>query len=222
MDVAQLLGAREQFSRWRRQKAIVLATVEHLFPPKHALRVAVCQALCGDPLAACTLQADNAACLACEFMGEDKFRRYSGGLPTQLFYGTKARIDTADLPPQQQPLHSQWLRLEDVTAIADLAHYAQGFADSVRTLTHLPRARAKIDTCEAQFLETWRIALEALQHTEVDLSGAFAAGMALRRSDLPPDICRHIFELAVPWPGFAGDGPARKRRRMRSSVDGAH
>lgn len=216
MDVAQLLGAREQFSRWRRQKAIVLAAVEHLFPPKHALRVAVCRALCGDPLAACTLQADNAACLACEVMGEDSFCRHFGGLQcTQLFYGTKARMDKADLPPQQQPQHSKWLHLQDVTEIADLAHHAQGFASSVRALTHLPRARAKIDTCEARFLENWELALGALQHAEVDLSGAFAAGIALRRSGLPPDICRQIFELAVPWPQFAGNGPARKRRRMR-------
>ena len=216
MDLAQLLGTHAQFLRWRRQKATVLATVEHLFPPKHALRVTVCQALCGDPLAACTLQADNAACLACEVMGEDEFRRHSGGLPcTQLFYGTKARMDTADLQPQKQPHHSQWLRLEDFVAVADLAHYAQGFASGVRTLTHLPRARAKIDACEAQFLETWRIALEALQHTEVDLSGAFATGMALRRSGWPADICRQIFELAVAWPQFAGDVPVRKRRRKR-------
>ena len=216
MDLAQLLGTHAQFLRWRRQKASVLATVEHLFPPKHALRVAVCKALCGDPMAACTLQADNAACRACDVMGEDAFRRCSGGLPcTQLFYGTKARIDKADLPPQQQSLHSQWLRLEDVTAIADLAHHAQGFASSVRTLTHLPRARAKIDACEAQFLETWELALDALQHAEVDLSGAFAMGMVLRRCGLPPDICRQIFELAVPWPQLVGDGPATKRRRMR-------
>ena len=215
MELAQLLGAHEQFLRWRRQKVLVLAAVEQLFPPKHALRVAVCQALCGDPLAACTLQADNAACRACDVMGEDEFRRCSGGLPcTHLFYGSKARADTADLPPQKQPHHSQWLRLEDFVAIADLAHYAQGFADSVRALTHLPRARAKIDACEAQFLETWRIALEALQHAEVDLSGAFATGMALRRG-LAPDIFRQILELAGPWPQFAGDGPARKRRRMR-------
>jgi hypothetical protein len=196
MDLAQLLGAREQFSRWRQQKAIVLVAVEQLFPPKHALRVAVCQALCRDPLAACTLQADNAACRACDVMGEDEFRRCSGGLACT--HGSKARADTADLPPQKQPHHSQWL----------------GFADSVRALTHLPRTRAKIDACEAQFLETWRIALEALRHAEVDLSGAFDTGMALRRG-LPPDICRQIFELAVPWPQFAGDGPARKRRRMR-------
>ena len=215
MDVTQLLGTHAQFLRWRLQKATVLATVEHLFPPKHALRVAVCKALCGDPLAPCTLQADNAACRACDAMGEDNFCRHFGGLQcTQLFYGTKARMDKAGLPPQQQPLHSQWLRLEDVAAIVDLAHHAQGFAGSVRTLTHLPRARAKIDTCEAQFVETWQLALEALQHAEVDLSGAFAAGMALRRG-LPPDIFRRILELAVPWPQFAGDGPARKRRRMR-------
>ena len=214
MGVTQLLGTHAQFLRWRLQKATVLATVEHLFPPKHALRVAVCQALCGDPLAACTLQADNAACRACDVMGEDEFRRCSGGLCTQLFYGSKARADTADLPPQKQPHHSQWLRLEDFVAIADLAHYAQGFADSVRALTHLPRARAKIDACEAQFLETWGLALEALQHAEVDLSGAFATGMALRRG-LAPDIFRQILELAGPWPQFAGDGPARKRRRMR-------
>ena len=216
MDVAQLLGAREQFSRWRRQKAIVLSAVEHLFPPKHALRVAVCKALCGDPLAACTLQADDAACRACDVMGEDEFRRHSGGLPcTQLFYGSKAGMDTADLPPQKQPLHAQWLGLEDVVAIADIAHHAQGFADSVRALAHLPRARARIDACEARFLETWRLALEALRHAEIDLSGAFAMGVALRRSDLPPDICRQILGLAVPWPQFAGDVPARKRRRMR-------
>ena len=188
MELAQLLGTHAQFLRWRRQKATVLAAVEHLFPPKHALRVAVCKALCGDPLAPCTLSADNAACRACDAMGEDNFCRHFGGLQcTQLFYGTKARMDKADLPPQQQPLHSQWLRLEDVAAIVDLAHHAQGFAGSVRTLTHLPRARAKIDTCEAQFVETWQLALEALQHAEVDLSGAFAMGMALRRG-LPPDI----------------------------------
>ena len=108
MDLAQLLGAPAQFLRWRRQKATVLATVEHLFPPTHALRVAVCKALCGDPLAACTLAADNAACWACDVMGEDEFRRRTFGLPcTQLFYGTKARMDKANLPPQQQPQHSK-------------------------------------------------------------------------------------------------------------------
>ena len=108
MDVSQLLGAREQFLRWRRQKAIVLAAVEQLFPPKHALRMAVCKALCGDPLAACTLQADNAACRAADVPGEDEFRRCSDGLScTQLFYGSKPRMDVADLPPQKQPLHAQ-------------------------------------------------------------------------------------------------------------------
>ena len=55
---------------------------------------------------------------------------------------------------------------------------------------------------------------EMAANLEIDLRGVFATGMALRRFGVPPEIIRPIFELAVPWPQLAGDGPARKRRRM--------
>ena len=94
-------------------------------------------------------------------------------------------------------------------------HHARGFAGSVRKLTHLPRVTAKVDACENQFLTSWALVLEALRHAKADLGGAFAAAVALRRSGLPPDICRQIFQIAVPWPQLAGDGPPRKRSRVR-------
>ena len=63
--------------------------------------------------------------------------------------------------------------------------------------------------------EHYALAPDALRHVEVDMSGAVVMGVALRRSGLPREICRQILELAVPWPQFVGDGPARKRRRKR-------
>ena len=213
-EVGQLFGAHAQFIEWRRLRATVLATVEHLFPSKHPLRAAVCIALCGDPLAYCTLQADDASCRLCDRIGDEQFRKRSGGLAcTQLFYGPSARADDpVDLPVQ--PLGSQRLRLRDLERIVDLPHRAQGFARCVRALTHLPRARARLDSCEARFHASWQLALEALLSVEADLGGAFFMGAALRRGGLPPDVCRMILELALPWPQLAGDGKARKRRRV--------
>ena len=95
----------------------------------------------------------------------------------------------------------------------DLANHARSFARSVCVLTSLPRAKADINCCESRFLASWELALEALCLTQVDLSGAFAMGVALRRSGLPADTCRLILEFAIAWPQFIGDGP-RKRRRM--------
>ena len=213
-EVGQLFGAHAQFIEWRRLKASVLATVEHLFPPKHPLRAAVCNALCGDPLAYCTLQADDASCRLCDRIGDEKFRKRSGGLAcTQLFYGPSARADDrVDLP--LQPVRSQWLRLNDLERIMDLGHHARGFAGSVRALTRLPRKRALIDSCEVRFLSSWELALEALVSVEVDMRGAFFMGAALRRAGLPPDVCRAILEFATQWPQLAGDGKAWKRRRV--------
>ena len=165
----------------------------------------------GDPLACCTLQADNASCRICDAIGEEQFRTRSDGLAcTQLFYGSKTRV----AKPPSHPWSSRWLRVEDVVAIVDLGYHARGFASSVRTLTCLPRTRAKVDGCEARFVASWERVLEALRHVEVDTSGAFLIVMALRRSGLPPDICRQVLELVVPWPQFAGDGPVRKGMRQ--------
>ena len=50
-DIARLVGAHAQFIQWRQKQASALTTVEHMFPPTHPLRVAVGNALCGDPLA---------------------------------------------------------------------------------------------------------------------------------------------------------------------------
>ncbi len=214
MDFAQLLGARAQFLQWRRHRAAVLAIVERFSPSKHPLRVAVCNALYGDPLVCCTLQADDASCRVCDQIGEEQFRRHSGGLPcTQLFYGSKGPVEMAELPPDL--LQSQWLRLEDVVAIIELGYCAAGFTSSVRTLTCLPRVRAKIDGCEERFFASWSIALATLQHVKIDLSGAFAIAITLRRIGLPADISRQILELVVPWPNFVGGGlaPTKKRRR---------
>ena len=216
MDAAQaLLGAHRQFSQWRRQRARVLATVEHVFPPKHPLRLAVCRALYGDPLAECTLQADNAACRLCDIIGEDEFEGLCGLPCTQLFYGTRARADAAGLPAQ--PVHSQWIRLEDCIALSEIGRSADGLVRSTRELTSLPRARSRIDGCAARFLTSWEVVLASLQHVAVDLSDAFAVEISLRRLGLPADICRHILELAVPWPILVGDGPVplKKRRRVR-------
>ena len=80
MEVARLLGARAQFIQWRQKRASVLAIVEHLFQPKHPLRVAVGNALYGDPLAGCTLQADDISCRLCDKIGEAQFRKQFGGL----------------------------------------------------------------------------------------------------------------------------------------------
>ena len=204
MEVARLLGAHAQFIQWRQKKASVLATVEHLFPPKHPLRAAV---------ANCTLQADEASCRLCDRIGEEQFQRESRGLScTQLFYGLGARADSLEMPPRA--LHAQWLRLEELDLILDLDRRARAFASSVRTLTDLPRKRAQIDSCEARFLASWGRALDTLLSVEVDMRGAFFMAAALRRAGLLPDVCRTILEFAVPWPQPVGDGQTRKRRRV--------
>ena len=90
----------------------------------------------------------------------------------------------------------------------------RGFAGSVRKLTGLTRKRALIDSCEVRFLSSWELALEALMSVEVDMRGACFMGASLRRAGLPPGVCRAILEFATAWPQLAGDGKARKRRRV--------
>ena len=86
MEIAQLLGVHTHFVRWRRRKAVALAMVERIFEPQHPLRVAVGNALCGDPLACCTLLADNFSCQVCDQIGDEQFGKHSGGMAcTQLF-----------------------------------------------------------------------------------------------------------------------------------------
>ena len=141
-EVSQLLGAHARFMEWRRLKASVLTMVEHLFPPKHPVLAAVCNALCGDPLADCTLQADGASCRLCDRIGDEQFLKRSGGLAcTQLFYGPSSRAD-GRMDLSLQPVRSQSLRLSDLERIMGLGEHARGFVGSVRALTGLPRKRA--------------------------------------------------------------------------------
>ena len=142
-EVGQLFGAHARFMEWRRLKASVLATVEHLFPPKHPFRAAVCNALYGDPLAYCTLQADDASCRLCDGIAGEQFLKRSGGLAcTQLFYGPPSRAD-GRMDLSLQPVRSQWLRLSDLERIMDLGEHARGFVGSVRALTRLPARRRR-------------------------------------------------------------------------------
>ena len=104
--------------------------------------------------------------------------------------------------------------MEELDLILDLDRRARAFANSVRKLTHLPRKRAQIDSCEARFLASWGRALDTLLSVEVDMRGAFFIAAALRRAGLLPDVCRMILEFAIAWPQPVGDGQTRKRRRV--------
>ena len=219
MDVAPvLLRAHALFVKWRRHKHAVLRLVEHLFTENHHLRIAICCALCGDPLAQFTLQADDAACRLAVAVGDSEFARLCGGRATELFYGAPPRaLSEAEPATMSHRRHSQWLRLTDYIAIIDAEHYARAFMDSVRALTALPRITAKLDSCESCFGGSWRHVLAALRGVRKDLASACDIDLVLRRRGLPANISHEILALVVEWPQTIDqiDQAHRKKRRRK-------
>ena len=216
-DVEPILRAHELFVAWCSHKETVLATVAHVYPPQHGLRIAVSRALCGDPLSFGRLLADNAACLACSALGVEEFTRLTGAQAcTELFYGSSLRALVAgDAAPKAPPhgRHSQWLTLEEWVVITDLARLAEVFVSSAHALTGLPRVTRKLDVCERRWLDSWGKALRALRGVSVDTRALRIIEMALRRRGLPSDVSALIRRLFVSWPRAMDDAPRTKRRR---------
>ena len=154
--LGDILLAHAAFKWWCREKEHVPTVVGRAFPPRHPLAAATLHACFGDPLGIFRLTVDNAACEACNSMGEQEFCHAAGRTPTDLFYGSSLRALAPEVPVSLGLRHGQWLNLWDLTAIAETACAAEAFMVAARALTTLPRTRTKTDRCESHWRENLR------------------------------------------------------------------